>query len=125
MKAGAPKKEPNRITAGGFSFRLSEDWSPAIVKDLSQRSAFIRVAAARPPKDLNAEQDYAGESDDDLEQNSADETDEAGRPDRGYFVDVKTLAAALTSESHSLESLSELLEGPDPRKRHPRSTAAH
>jgi hypothetical protein len=30
----------------------------------------------------------------------------------GYFVDVKTLAAALTSQSHSLESLSELLKVP-------------
>ncbi len=33
--------------------------------------------------------------------------------DRGYFVDVKTLAAALTSDSHSLESLSNLLDVPN------------
>jgi hypothetical protein len=35
--------------------------------------------------------------------------------DRGYFVDVKTLAAALFSESHSLESLSQLLKVPNPK----------
>ena len=37
-------------------------------------------------------------------------------PDRGYFVDVKTLAAALTSKSHSLASLSDLLKVPTPKK---------
>ena len=39
----------------------------------------------------------------------------SGGPDRGYFVDVKTLAAALTSKSHSLASLSELLKVPTPK----------
>ena len=37
--------------------------------------------------------------------------------DRGYFVDVKTLAAALLSESHSLDSLSKLLKIPHPKLR--------
>src|SRR5271166_1233577 len=115
MEAGAPKKEPNRMTAGGFSLRLSEDWPPVIVKHLSQRSAFIRVAGAKRPKDLNSDQDQAEESDDDLEEGTAEET-EVVRPDRGYFVDVKTLAAALTSGSHSLASLSELLKVPTPKK---------
>src|SRR5262249_2127972 len=33
-------------------------------------------------------------------------------PRRGYFVDVKTLAAAFTSQSHSLKSLAEFLKTP-------------
>ena len=37
-------------------------------------------------------------------------------PDRGYFVDVKTLAAALTSRSHSLASLSDLPKVPTPKE---------
>src|SRR5208337_1834553 len=112
LEAGAPKKEPNRITAGGFSLRLSEDWPPVIVKHLSQRSAFIRVAGARRQKELNAGQDQAEDSDDD----TGEEPDEQRGPDRGYFVDVKTLAGALTSKSHSLASLSTLLKVPTPKE---------
>ena len=41
---------------------------------------------------------------------------ERGGPDRGYFVDVKTLAAALTSKSHSLASPGTLLKVPTPKE---------
>ena len=102
-----------RSMRGGFSLTLSEDWPPVAVKHLSQRSALIRFTGDRPAKELNADQ----EQDDDPEDDIADETDEQAGPDRGYFVDVKTLAAALTSKSHSLASLSDLLEGPDAKGR--------
>ena len=67
---------------GGFSFTLADDRPNVRVKHLSQRAAFI---------------DFAGKDGRDHD------------PDRGFFVDVKTLAAALTSQSHNLESLSRLL----------------
>jgi hypothetical protein len=67
---------------GGFSFELAEGRPNLRVKHLSQRAAFINFAG----------------------KHSSDRN-----PDRGFFVDVKTLAAALTSQSHSLESLSTLL----------------
>src|SRR5271166_1909552 len=101
-----------RNMRGGFSLTLSEDWPPVAVKHLSQRSALIRFTGDRPAKELNADQGQ----DDDPEDNIADETDEQAGPDRGYFVDVKTLAAALTSRSHSLASLSELLKVPTPKE---------
>ncbi len=100
-----------RSMRGGFSLTLSEDWPPVAVKHLSQRSALVRFTGNRPAKEDNADQDQ----DDDAE-DLADETEEKVAPDRGYFVDVKTLAAALTSKSHSLASLSELLKVPTPKK---------
>jgi hypothetical protein len=115
IDAGAPKKESNRFMAGGFSLRLSENWPPVIVKHLSQRSSLIHVAGPKPQNDLNPDRDEAEELDDALEEAGTDQTTAAG-PDRGYFVDVKTLAAALTSKSHSLASLSELLKVPTPKK---------
>jgi hypothetical protein len=56
------------------------------------------------------------ESEDGSDAESPDETEEKIGPDRGYFVDVKTLAAALTSKSHSLASLSDLLKVPTPKE---------
>lgn len=67
---------------GAFSFRLAEGRPNIRIKHLSQRASFIQFTG----KDAN---------------------DKA--PDRGYFIDVKTLAAALTSASHSLQSLTKLL----------------
>ena len=67
---------------GGFSFTLAQGRPNIRVKHLSQRASFI---------------DFAGK----------DGKDHS--PDRGFFVDVKTLAAALTSRSHSLQSLTGLL----------------
>ncbi len=68
---------------GGFSFELAERRPNLRVKHLSQRAAFINFAG-KHSKDF--------------------------KPDRGFFVDVKTLAAALTGQSHSLESLTGLLK---------------
>ncbi len=68
---------------GGFSFTLGEDRPNVRVKHLSQRAAFIN---------------FGGKDGDDHD------------PDRGFFVDVKMLAAALTGQSHSLKSLAKLLK---------------
>lgn len=85
---------------GGFSFVLIDDkkWPTVSVKHLSQRTSFIHFTGIRPKP----------ESDDAVSEDAPD-------VDRGYFVDVKTLAAALQSESHSLESLSKLLKVPHPK----------
>jgi len=69
---------------GGFSFALAAGCPNIRVKHLSRRAAFIQFAGGGPGR----------------------------APDRGFFVDVKTLAAALTSGSHSLESLTRLLGTP-------------
>ena len=97
----------------GFSLTLSEDWPPVAVKHLSQRSALIRFTGDRPETETTAEED----SDDDAEDEAPDETEKKTGPDRGYFVDVKTLAAALTSKSHSLASLSESAQGSNAEER--------
>jgi transcriptional regulator with XRE-family HTH domain len=79
--------EPARYDMhGGFSLKLSpEAGHPSIsIKHISQKASLIRFTGARSPKDH----------------------EKGERVDRGYFVDVKTLAAALTATSHSLESLS-------------------
>ena len=67
---------------GGFSFILAEGRPNLRVKHLSRRAAFI---------------EFAGKDGDDK------------RPDRGFFVDVKTMAGALTSGSHTLDRLAKLL----------------
>ena len=81
---------------GGFTFQLHPDpRKPRIqVKHLSSRCALIRFTAPprqRASKGQRRRQDYV-------------------RVRRGFFVDIKTLAAALTSQSHSLDSLGKLLK---------------
>lgn len=68
---------------GGFSFTFADKRPNIRVKHLSQRAAFIN---------------FAGKG-------SADVS-----PDRGFFVDVKTLAASLLGQSFSVASLSALLK---------------
>jgi hypothetical protein len=97
---------------GGFSLALSENWPPVAVKHLSERSALIRFTGDRPAIETTSED----EPDDDPEGDALDETDQKRGPDRGYFVDMKTLAAALTSKSHSLASLSHLLKVTTPKE---------
>ena len=72
-----------RSMKGGFSFTFADKRPNIRVKHLSQRAAFIN---------------FAGKG-------SADVS-----PDRGFFVDVKTLAASLLGQSHSVASLSALLK---------------
>jgi hypothetical protein len=76
-----------RSMKDGFSFVLHEnkEYPRVVIKHLSQRASIIRFAGT-------------------------------GRwPDRGYFDDVKTLAAALLSGSYSLGSLSKTLNVPTPK----------
>jgi len=101
-----------RSMRGGFSLTLSEDWPPVAVKHLSQRAALIRFTGKRPAKELNPDR----EEDENPDHIDIDETEAPAGPDRGYFVDVKTLAAALTSKSPSLASLSTLLKVPTPKQ---------
>ena len=100
-----------RAMKGGFSLTLAEDRPHVVVKHLSQRSALIRFAGDRPTQETTAEE----ETDEEVDDENADEPEQKIGPDRGYFVDVKTLAAALTSRSHSLASLSDLLKVPTPK----------
>ncbi len=89
---------------GGFSLKLSEKVGrPRVaVKHLSQKAALIRFTGEKPEKGKG--------EDEDIDPSVPHESEVPADPDRGYFVDVKTLAAALLSSSHSLESLSELLD---------------
>jgi hypothetical protein len=95
-----------RSMRGGFSFKLSEKEGRAnvAVKHLSQKAALIRFTGEKPEET----EDEAEE----IEPDALHESEVPADPDRGYFVDVKTLAAALTSGSHSLASLSALLDVP-------------
>jgi hypothetical protein len=95
-----------RSMRGGFTFKLSEKEGRAnvVVKHLSQKAALIRFAGEKPEK----AEDETEETDPDTPHESEVPAD----PDRGYFVDLKTLAAALTGGSHSLASLSALLDVP-------------
>lgn len=80
---------------GGYSLRLSADpWKPRVqVKHLSSRAAFIQFAAQRKRTDNRR-------------------TRKSDQPPvrRGAFVDLKTIAAALTSRSFSLGSLAKFLK---------------
>src|ERR1700722_10881747 len=80
---------------GGFTFRLSPfDDQPFLrIKHLNSRSAFFRFA--KP-----ALQEAA---------RSQRRRGERVQFQRGNFLDVKTLAAALTSKSHRLETLADYL----------------
>jgi len=90
---------------GGFSFILSNDekWPTVTVKHLSQRASFIGFTGTRGKNKTDQDEDQFNQ-------------DANRHPDRGYFVDVKTLAGALISESHSLESLSKLLKVKTPKE---------
>jgi hypothetical protein len=95
IAAGAPLKPADRFMAGGFTFRLSPfDDQPFLrVKHRNSRSSFFRFA--KP-----AHQETA--------------RSQRRRGDKvtfqsGSFLDVKTLAASLTSTSYSLRSLAKYL----------------
>jgi hypothetical protein len=96
-----------RSMKGGFSLILheSKEYPRVVVKHLSQRSSIIQFAGVKSGKGKG------GSSDDDEPLDT-----EKRDPDRGYFVDVKTFAAALLSASHSLESLSKTLKVATPKQ---------
>jgi hypothetical protein len=95
IATGAPMKDADRSMVGGFTFQLSPfDDQPFLrIKHLNSRSAFFRFA--KP-----AQQETA---------RSQRRRGERVQFQRGNFLDVKTLAAALTSKSHRLETLADYL----------------
>jgi hypothetical protein len=82
---------------GGFSLELSPKYPNVAVRHLSAKSAFIQFVGT----------DGKSEDGDEIESEAA--IDLRRNPDRGYFVDVKSFAATLTSQVHSLASLSKAL----------------
>lgn len=81
---------------GGFTLQLSADkrWPRVQVKHLSQRQALIRFAAPFRSRKARSERRRSD--------------DKPVR--RGFFVDIKTLAAALYSRSFDLAGLAEFLK---------------
>jgi hypothetical protein len=92
VRHGPARRRPMR---GGFSFQLSENrWLPRVqVKHLSRRASMIRFTAARRQRTPRGMRKH---------------TRVPVR--RGFFVDVKTIGAALTSRSDTLASLAEFLD---------------
>jgi hypothetical protein len=86
----------DRSMVGGFTMSISKnDRRPNVrVKHITRRMAFTNFA------------------DPGSNPNSRRKRDPTEAHTRGFFLDLKTLAAALTSESHSLDSLAKLLEVP-------------
>ncbi len=84
----------DRSMVGGFTFRLSPlETRPLVrVKHLSRRAAFINFAVPRQQPETSG----AG---------SGDDTSAS----RGFFLDLKTLSAALTSYSFTLDRLAKFL----------------
>lgn len=80
---------------GGFTFQLSQNkWKPRVqVKHLSARASFIQFTKPRRREDTRGERKKQIQR----------------GPRRGAFIDVKTLAAALLSQSFSLGSLAKFL----------------
>jgi hypothetical protein len=85
----------DRSMVGGFTLTLSKNARrPNVkVKHLNRRMAFISFA------------DPGGHP-------NGRKRNPADAHTRGFFLDLKTLAAALTSESHTLDSLAKFLEVP-------------
>src|SRR5262249_24354573 len=83
---------------GGFSFELSSlESRPHIrVKHLSRRASFINFAS--PGKQKSAR--------------SGRQRGKKNPIERGYFLDLATLGAALTGSTQALNSLADLLETP-------------
>jgi hypothetical protein len=85
------RKTIERSMQGGFTFTLSEASGNGNVrvKHLSRRAAFINFASPGEAPSGDGDPLYTG---------------------RGFFVDLRTLAAALTSQSYTLDSLAKLLK---------------
>ena len=86
----------NKIMRGGFSFKLTEhpDFQRVQIKHISSRDAFIQFTAPRGQRNTRGQR----------------KKKKFQPVRRGFFIDVKTIAAALTSQSHSLDSLAKYLK---------------
>ena len=83
---------------GGFSFKLSNDphWPKIQVKHIGPKAAFMEFTV---PGNQQTSR-------------SMRKTGRHNAPHRGVFIDVKTLAGAILSQSHSLKSLAVTLKSP-------------
>ena len=99
IAVGAPLKKADRFMAGGFTFRLSDfDDKPFLrIKHRNSRSSFFNFAKPAH-QDTSRSQRRRGEK---------------VVFESGSFLDVRTLAAALTSTKHSLRSLAKSLDVQD------------
>lgn len=91
----------NKIMAGGFSFKLSDNkyWPRVQIKHISSRNAFIQFT--KPAKQ---------------QLTRSERKKQRPKPTRrGFFIDCKTLAAALTSQSYSLDRLANALDVSSPK----------
>ena len=93
--AEARTTKHNKLMQGGFTFKLIDnDFYPRVqIKHMSARNSFIQFTSPkgqRTSKSNRKKKRYQP-------------------PRRGFFIDVKTLAAALTSQSHTLDSLAKSL----------------
>ena len=95
IDAGQPMKDADRSMVGGFTFQLSpfDDQPWLRIKHRNSRSAFFKFAKPALQEVARSER-HRGQR---------------VQFQRGNFLDVKTLAAALTSTSHSLMSLAQHL----------------
>lgn len=89
-------KGKNKLMRGGFTFQLSESLErPRVqIKHISSRSAFIQFAGTHHQRTARSKR----------------KKKRFEPVTRGCFIDCKTLAAALTSQSHSLDSLAKRLK---------------
>ena len=101
-------RREDTITRGGFSLVLSEGFPAVVIRQLSQRASVIRFSGNKPDEEKGDDEDPSPDE--------PHESEKGGDAGRGFFVDVRTLAAALTSRSHTLESLSALLKVATPKK---------
>jgi DNA polymerase type B, organellar and viral len=92
---GAPLNKADRFMVGGFSFKLSPypDQPHLRIKQRNSRSSFYRFAE---PEHQEAASSHRRRR-------------EKAKFERGHFLDLRTFAAALTSTSHSLDSLAKYL----------------
>lgn len=93
--APARTTKHNKIMQDGFSFKLSKHaYQPRVqIKHVSSRDSFIQFAATMGQRTSKGDR----------------KKQRRQSVRRGFFLDIKTLAAALTSTSHSLASLAKAL----------------
>ncbi len=93
--AEARTTKHNKLMQGGFTFKLIEnDFYPRVqIKHMSARNSFIQFTTPKGQRTSKP--------------NRKKKRKNPIR--RGFFIDVKTLAAALTSQSHTLDSLAKSL----------------
>lgn len=101
-------REARRQFVGGFSLRM---WSYRDATNVERRNRFRPDVAVKHIDSKRALMGFTGRSDSDKE-DQIPEDSETGEPDpryvfRGHFLDLRTLAFALTDRGHSLKTACE------------------